>query len=96
MSAADPETVLKGVNVRKKEIFLNGDVDAMMAGASIVQAYMEKNPDKLKVVGDKDSYEDLGFAVKKGNSELLQKINDGLANLMENGKYDELLKKWFN
>lgn len=75
---------------------LNGDVDAMMAGASIVQAYMEKNPDKLKVVGDKDSYEDLGFAVKKGNSELLQKINDGLANLMENGKYDELLKKWFN
>ncbi len=75
---------------------LNGDVDAMMAGASIVQAYMEKNPDQLKVVGDKDSYEDLGFAVKKGNSELLKKINDGLANLMENGKYDELLKKWFN
>ena len=75
---------------------LNGDVDAMMAGASIVQAYMEKNSDQLKVVGDKDSYEDLGFAVKKGNSELLKKINDGLANLMENGKYDELLKKWFN
>lgn len=75
---------------------LNGDVDAMMAGASIVQAYMEKNPDKLKVVGDKDSYEDLAFAVQKGNTELLQKINDGLANVMENGKYDELLKKWFN
>ena len=51
---------------------------------------------KIAVVGDKDSYEDLGFAVKKGNSELLKKINDGLANLMENGKYDELLKKWFN
>lgn len=75
---------------------LNGDVDAMMAGASIVQAYMEKNPDKLKVVGDKDSYEDLGFAVQKGNTELLEKINTGLANVMENGKYDELLKKWFN
>ena len=30
---------------------------------------------KIAVVGDKDSYEDLGFAVKKGNSELLQKIS---------------------
>jgi len=72
----------------------NGDVDAMMAGASIVQAYMNKNPDALKVVGDKASYEDLGFAVKKGNTELLEKINTGIANLKENGTYDELLKKW--
>ena len=73
---------------------VNGDVDAMMAGASIVQAYMDKNPDQLKVVGDKANYEDLGFAVKKGNTELLEKINTGLENLKNNGKYDELLEKW--
>ena len=73
---------------------INGDVDAVMAGASIVQAYMDKNPEALKVVGDKASYEDLGFAVQKGNSELLEKINAGLANVKENGTYDELLKKW--
>lgn len=46
------------------------------------------------MVGDKASYEDLGFAVKKGNTELLEKINTGIANLKENGTYDELLKKW--
>lgn len=73
---------------------INGDVDAVMAGASIVQAYMDKNPEALKVVGDKASYEDLGFAVQKGNVELLEKINAGLANVKENGTYDELLKKW--
>ena len=73
---------------------INGDVDAVMAGASIVQAYMDKNPEALKVVGDKASYEDLGFAVQKGNAELLEKINAGLANVQENGTYDELLKKW--
>ena len=73
---------------------INGDVDAVMAGASIVQAYMDKNPEALKVVGDKASYEDLGFAVQKGNAELLEKINAGLANVKENGTYDELLKKW--
>lgn len=73
---------------------INGDVDAVMAGASIVQAYMDQNPDTLKVVGDKASYEDLGFAVQKGNAELLEKINAGLANVKENGVYDELLEKW--
>ena len=73
---------------------INGDVDAVMAGASIVQAYMDKNPEALKVVGDKASYEDLGFAVQKGNAELLEKINAGLANVKENGVYDELVKKW--
>ena len=73
---------------------LNGDVDAVMAGVDIVTAYMKKNPDKLKVVGDASVYEELGFAVHKGNSELLDKINKGLANVKENGKYDELLKKW--
>ena len=73
---------------------INGDVDAVMAGASIVQAYIDKNPEALKVVGDKASYEDLGFAVQKGNAELLEKINAGLANVKENGTYDELLKKW--
>ena len=55
---------------------------------------MDKNPEALKVVGDKASYEDFGFAVQKGNAELLEKINAGLANVKENGTYDELLKKW--
>lgn len=72
----------------------NGDVDAMMAGASIVQAFMKKNPTALKAVGDKASYEDFGFAVNKSNTELLDKINAGLANVKENGKYDELVEKW--
>ena len=85
--------ILDGFDTRVLQL-INGDVDAVMAGASIVQAYMDKNPEALKVVGDKASYEDLGFAVQKGNAELLEKINAGLANVKENGTYDELLKKW--
>lgn len=68
-----------------------------MAGASIVQAYMDKNPEALKVVGDKASYEDLGFAVQKGNAELLEKISRH-CQCKRNGTYDELLKNgdWHN
>ena len=72
----------------------NGDVDAMMAGIPIVTAYMQKNPDSLKVISDEEAYEEYGFAVKKGNTELLDKINAGLANVKENGVYDELMVKW--
>ena len=35
------------------------------------------------------------IAVKKGNTELLNKINDGLAKIKANGKYAEIYKKWF-
>lgn len=73
---------------------INGDVDAVMAGFDIVNAYMSANPDQLKVIGDKENYEELGFAVQKGNTELLEKINAGLANVKENGVYDELVEKW--
>ena len=41
-----------------------------------------------------ENYEELGFAVQKGNTELLEKINAGLANVKENGVYDELVEKW--
>ena len=33
--------------------------------------------------------------MKKGNAELLGKINDGLAKIKANGKYAEIYKKWF-
>ncbi len=72
----------------------NGDVDAMMAGYDIVNAYMKKAPDALKVAGEGGTYEEMGFAVQKGNAELLEKINAGLKNLQDNGTVDELAKKW--
>lgn len=46
----------------------------------------------LKMVGDKQAGNSYGFAVRKGeNVELLEMFNKGLANLKENGKYQEVL-----
>ena len=39
--------------------------------------------------------EDLGIAVLKGNTELLTKIDDGLAKIKANGKFAEIYEKWF-
>lgn len=36
----------------------------------------------------------IAFGVKKGNAELLSKINDGLAKIKADGTLDKILKKW--
>ena len=51
----------------------------------------------LKMVTDKEQGSSYGFAVGKGlNAELLEMFNTGLANIKANGKYDELVAKWFS
>jgi ABC-type amino acid transport substrate-binding protein len=49
----------------------------------------------FKTVGGAFTEELFGIAVKKGNTELLEQINEVLAELEESGKFDELLTKWF-
>lgn len=37
---------------------------------------------------------DIAYAVKKGNKELLIKLNQGLANVKASGEYKKILAKW--
>ncbi|WP_168188743.1 transporter substrate-binding domain-containing protein [Thermoflavimicrobium daqui] len=39
--------------------------------------------------------ESYGIVVKKGNAELLKKLNDGLQKIRANGTYDKIYKKYF-
>lgn len=72
----------------------NGDVNAVIIDQPVAKAYMAKQ-DGVKIVGDVLNAESYGFAVQKGNKELLDKINAGLQNVIDNGTYDELIEKWF-
>ncbi|NLO89505.1 MAG: basic amino acid ABC transporter substrate-binding protein [Clostridia bacterium] len=74
----------------------NGLVDAVVADAPVVLNYIKHNPDAgIVTVTDDFEKEYYGIAVKKGNKELLDKINEGLAKVKEDGTYDELYKKYF-
>ena len=75
---------------------INGDVSAVINDKPVNEAYMKKKPDKVKMVGKALNAENYGFAVAKGNDELLEKINKGLANIKEDGTYDKLVDEWFN
>ncbi|NLT94707.1 MAG: basic amino acid ABC transporter substrate-binding protein [Clostridia bacterium] len=74
---------------------MNGGVDAVINDLPVTEAYISKQPGKIKVVGDVLESDSYGFAVRKGNTELLEKINAGLKNLKENGKFEEIQNKYF-
>lgn len=72
----------------------NGTVDAVINDLPVTKSYIKKQPDAIKIVGETMDAESYGIAVKKGNSELIKKINEGLKNIKEDGTYDKLYKKW--
>ena len=73
----------------------NGTIDVLINDLTVTKAYMDKAPGSIKIAGNVLNAESYGFAVQKGNKELLKKINHGIKNLKKDGTYDELFKKWF-
>jgi len=75
----------------------NGEVQGVIVDKPVGEAYLNNHGDIAKFVGDSfGDHEEFAFAVQKGNTELLEKLNAGLANIKANGKYDELVAKWFS
>ena len=73
---------------------MNGQIDAVVADSPLVYGYVGKNSDKLKAVGQPFTEEYYGIAVKKGDEQLLDKINKALKTLKDNGTLDQLDNKW--
>ncbi len=76
---------------------LTGRTVAVVGDNAVLAELLKKSPDqKLKLVSD-DTFdkEYYGFIVKKGNTELLEKLNQGLKTIKENGTYDEIYGKYF-
>jgi glutamine transport system substrate-binding protein len=74
-----------------------GGVDAVVNDHPVTAYYLKTtDTSKAKMVGDIFSAEDqYGIAVKKGNQEILDMLNEGLQKIRDNGKYDEIYNKWF-
>lgn len=74
-----------------------GGVDAVVADNGVVINYVTNNAGaKFKTVSDKAFQpEQYGIAVKKGNAELLGKVNKGLADIKSDGTYDKIYAKYF-
>lgn len=77
--------------------FFNGRVAAAVGDNGVIAYYANKNPNaKFKMIQD-DSFEKeyYGIMVKKGNTEIMEKINAGLKTIKENGKLQEIYNEYF-
>lgn len=77
---------------------LSKNADAVFLDRPVL-AYYLKNQDKAAKVLTIPSYiddaENYGFAVKKGNKALLEKLNKAYADLKASGEVEKIYKKWF-
>ncbi len=73
----------------------NGRADLMINDLPVTKSYISQNPGVIKIVDDQLQSESYGFAVKSGNTELLEKLNAGLENVKADGTYDEIMEKYF-
>jgi polar amino acid transport system substrate-binding protein len=73
-----------------------GGVDAVVADNGVVINYVTNNSGaRFKTVTDAAFVpEHYGIPVKKGNAELLAKLNKGLAEIRANGTYDRIYAKY--
>ncbi len=73
----------------------NGRTEAVVVDKPVAEAYL-KQVSGLKISSPPMSEEQYGIVVKKGNKDLLDKMNSGLAKIRANGVYDKIMKKWFD
>ncbi len=75
----------------------SGGVDAVVADNGVITHYVANNPGgKFKMVADKEFVpEQYGIALKKGNTELQAKLNQGLAAIKADGTYTQIYTKYF-
>ena len=73
---------------------MNGQIAAVVCDNPVAMGYVGKNPDKLKIVGGVFTDENYGIAVAKGKTDLLAKINAGIAAIKSEGLIEQLSTKW--
>jgi polar amino acid transport system substrate-binding protein len=73
---------------------VNRQIDAVVSDNWLALGYVAKNASTLKTAGEMFTSENYGIAVAKGKTDLLAKINSGLAKVKKEGLIETLSKKW--
>lgn len=67
--------------------------DALTTDDAILYGMADEDP-SYELVGGTFTEEPYGIAVKKGNKELVDALNEALKKIRDSGKYDEIHNKW--
>ena len=72
----------------------SGMVDAIAMDIGVASYQMSAKGDNFRMLDERLSSEEYGIGFKKGNTELRDKVNADLKKLYDEGKVDELAKKY--
>jgi ABC-type amino acid transport substrate-binding protein len=72
----------------------NGTVEAAVIDYPVAQDAVEKTTG-IEISAAIPTEEEYGFVVAQDNEELLEELNEGLAEAMDDGTYEDIYKKWF-
>lgn len=75
---------------------LRGRVDIVINDIPVNTAFVKKSHNKLEMIAEPLNTEQYGFVIPKADTELLDKVNQGLQNVRDNGTYDKIYDKYFN
>lgn len=70
-----------------------GEIDAVMLDDGPAKVFVEQN-EGIRILEEVYAEEEYGIVVKKGNQELLDKINEALETIQENGTLDAITQNW--
>jgi polar amino acid transport system substrate-binding protein len=93
----------KGLNIEvvsykdlaaQQQALATNQVEAAVNDLPVWNEYIKNNPGKVAVAAGFDTGEKYGFAVKKGNAELLKAVNDSLTAARADGTYDSIYANW--
>ncbi len=73
-----------------------GRIDAVVADVVLATYYIETSGADFKILDEDFGSEQYVIAAKKGNTELMDKLEAALDELGTNGKGEEISNKWFN
>lgn len=74
----------------------NGNSDAAVSDINILKYFANKYTGVHLLDNKSENPVEFSFAVKKGNKELLDKLNNGLETIKQDGTYQKIYDKWFN
>lgn len=70
-----------------------GKIDAIVIDKAPAKVFLSQNDD-IKQVGEELSKEEYAIAVAKGNTELVEKLNQAIADLQADGTFDTIMNKY--
>lgn len=78
-----------------QDLTVKGRLDAVITDQLVGMYAINQNKLPIKLVDEPIYLDQMGIAIKKEDEELLEKVNEALKTIMENGTYAQISEKYF-